>query len=148
MSGTGGVGNGAVSGTGGTSGSNSLSNTAAPAENHGNATGTSSANSGDQINGITQSGQCADGGVNINGPNSGVVSLGDNNKTNNNSGIVNGVLIQNLGGAKGAGKGAGAGPTTTLNAVNNLGNTNGQAVVGGKKGSAPNQNSTQTFISQ
>jgi len=65
----------------------------------------------------------------------------------NNSGEVLGVLIQNLGG-KGAGKGGGA--TTTINAVNNLGNANGQANVGGgkKAGSSPNQNSTQTFISQ
>ena len=59
---------------------------------------------------------------------------------------VLGVLIQNLGGKSG-GKGA---ATTTINAVGNTGNSNGQANVGaGKKaGSSPNQNSTQTFIAQ
>jgi len=77
------------------------------------------------------------------------VNVGNGNKTNNNSGVVNGVLIQNLGGSKGAGKGAGAGPTVNINAVNNLGNANGQ-VVGGKNsggGSSPNQNSSQNFNS-
>jgi hypothetical protein len=65
----------------------------------------------------------------------------------NNSGEVLGVLIQNLGG-KGGSKGGGA--TTTINAVGNTGNINGQANVGaGKKGgSSPSQNSTQTFIAQ
>jgi hypothetical protein len=147
------VGNGATSGAGGAGGSQAVTTTAAPAENHGNATGTSSANSGDQINGITQSGQCASNGVNIGGNNTGVVNNGHGNKVNNNSGEILGVLIQNLGG-KGGGKGGegrgkgGGGNTTTINAVNNVGNANGQAVVGGKKGSTPNQNSTQTFISQ
>jgi len=72
---------------------------------------------------------------------------------------VLGVLIQNLGGKGGSkdglltrdGKGGGgSSPTTTINAVNNFGNSNGQANVGaGKKGgSSPSQNSTQTFISQ
>ena len=41
---------------------------------------------------------------------------------------------------------AGKSVTTTINATNNVGNANGQAAVG--KGSKPNQNSTQTFISQ
>jgi len=141
------VGNGAVSGTGGAGGSQAVTTTAAPAENHGNATGTSSANSGDQINTISNAGQCASNGVNVGGLNTGVVNNGNGNKTNNNSGEVLGVLIQNLGGSKGAGKGAGSGPTTTINAQNNLGNTQGQAVVGGKNGStvSPNQNSSQNF---
>jgi len=86
-----------------------------------------------------------------------VVNNGNGNKVINNSGEVLGVLIQNLAG-KGGSKdglkegrgGAGSSPTTTINAVNNLGNANGQANVGGGKkgGSSPNQNSTQTFISQ
>jgi len=136
-----------------------VTTTAAPAENHGNATGTSSANSGDQTNGLTQSGQCASNGVNVGGNNTGVVNNGNGNKVLNNSGEVLGVLIQNLGGKGGSkdglltrdGKGGGgSSPTTTINAVNNLGNSNGQANVGaGKKdGSSPSQNSTQTFISQ
>jgi hypothetical protein len=57
---------------------------------------------------------------------------------------VLGVLIQNLGNKTGTG--AGKDITTTINAVQNVGNANGQAAVG--KGSKPNQNSTQTFISQ
>ncbi len=53
------------------------------------------------------------------------------------------MLIQNLGSkASGTGKDV----TTTINATQNVGNANGQAAVG--KGSKPNQNSTQTFISQ
>jgi len=53
------------------------------------------------------------------------------------------VPIQNLGGkASGSGKSV----NTTINATQNVGNANGQAAVG--KGSKPNQNSTQTFISQ
>jgi hypothetical protein len=59
-----------------------------------------------------------------------------------NNGDVLGVLIQNLGSKAGSGKDI----TTTINAVGNVGNANGQAAVG--KGSKPNQNSTQTFISQ
>jgi hypothetical protein len=133
-----------------------VTTTAAPAENHGNATGTSSANSGDQINGLTQSGQCASNGVNVGGNNTGVVNNGNGNKVLNNSGEVLGVLIQNLGGKDGGkdgkvGRGSGgSSPTTTINAVNNFGNSNGQANVGGGKkgGSSPSQNSTQTFISQ
>jgi len=84
-----------------------------------------------------------------------VVTNGNGNKVINNSGEVLGVLIQKLGSGSGSGgekRGGGAGDvTTTINAVNNLGNANGQANVGaaGKKGgSTPNQNSTQTFISQ
>jgi hypothetical protein len=153
------VGNGAASGAGGAGGSQAVTTTAAPAENHGNATGTSSANSGDQINTLTQGGQCASNGVNVGGHNTGVVNNGNGNKVVNNSGEVLGVLIQNLGGKGGSrdgllsrdGKGGGgSSPTTTINAVQNFGNSNGQAVVGGgaKKGSTPNQNSTQTFISQ
>jgi hypothetical protein len=68
-----------------------------------------------------------------------------------NNGDVLGVLIQNLGSkAKdGAASGKSKDITTTINATNNVGNANGQAAVGGgKKGSTPNQNSTQTFISQ
>ncbi|HEX9545722.1 MAG TPA: hypothetical protein VF942_00205, partial [Acidimicrobiales bacterium] len=132
---------------GGNGGSPTLTNTAAPAENHGNATGTQSATSGDQINSITNSGQCASNGVNVGGQNTGVVNNGNGNKVLNNSGDVLGVLIQNQGGSKGAGKGAGGGPTTTINSVNNFGNTNGQAVVGGRNGStvSPNQNSSQNF---
>jgi len=61
-----------------------------------------------------------------------------------NNGDVLGVLIQNLGSK--AKDGASKDITTTINAVNNVGNANGQAAVG--KGSKPNQNSTQTFISQ
>ncbi len=153
------MGNGATSGAGGAGGSQAVTTTAAPAENHGNATGTSSANSGDQINSLTQSGQCASNGVNVGGNNTGVVNNGNGNKVLNNSGEVLGVLIQNLGGKGGSkdglltrdGKGGGgSSPTTTINAVNNFGNSNGQANVGaGKKGgSSPSQNSTQTFISQ
>ena len=153
------MGNGATSGAGGAGGSQAVTTTAAPAENHGNATGTSSANSGDQINGLTQSGQCASNGVNVGGNNTGVVNNGNGNKVLNNSGEVLGVLIQNLGGKGGSkdglltrdGKGGGgSSPTTTINAVNNFGNSNGQANVGGGKkgGSSPSQNSTQTFISQ
>jgi len=93
----------------------------------------------------------------VGGQNTGVVNLGNGNKVLNNSGEVLGVLIQKQvsgagGGEKGkAGKGGGAGDVnTTINAVQNVGNSNGQANVGaaGKKGSTPNQNSTQTFISQ
>jgi len=96
----------------------------------------------------------------VGGQNTGVVNVGNGNKVLNNSGEVLGVLIQKQvsgsgsGGEKGkVGRGGGgAGDvTTTINAVNNLGNANGQANVGaaGKKGgSTPNQNSTQTFISQ
>jgi hypothetical protein len=123
--------------------------------NTGSAQGNSSANSGPQSNTLTTGGQCASNGVNIGDLNTGVVNNGNGNKVNNNSGEVLGVLIQNLGGkgggkgAEGRGKGGGGGNTTTINAVQNLGNTNGQAAVGGaKKGSTPNQNSTQTFISQ
>jgi hypothetical protein len=71
-----------------------------------------------------------------------------------NNGNVLGVLIQNLGSSKakdGVEKyvGKGGDVTTTINATGNVGNANGQAAVGaGKKGSTPNQNSTQTFISQ
>jgi hypothetical protein len=67
-----------------------------------------------------------------------------------NNGDVLGVLIQNLGSkAKDGATGTSKDITTTINAVQNVGNANGQAVVGGgKKGSTPNQNSTQTFISQ
>jgi hypothetical protein len=128
-------------------GSQAVAATAGPAENHGAATGTSLANSGDQINGITQNGQCASNGVNVGGNNTGVVNNGNGNRVVNNSGEVFGVLIQNLG-AKGGGKGAGA--TTIINAVGNTGNVSGQANVGGGKkgGSSPNQNSNQTFISQ
>jgi hypothetical protein len=60
-----------------------------------------------------------------------------------NNGDVLGVLIQNLGSKAG---GSGKNVTTTINAQGNVGNANGQAAVG--KGSKPNQNSTQTFISQ
>ena len=109
-------------------------------------------NSGNQATGITQSGQCADAGINVGGQNLGVVNLGNGNKSVLNNGAVNGVLIQNLGskaaaakdgvaGEKGYGKGD---VTTTINATNNTGNANGQAAVG--KGSKPSQNSTQTFI--
>ena len=141
------MGNGATSGAGGAGGPQAVTTSAGAANNQGSATGNSSANSGEQINGITQSGQCASNGVNVNGFNSGVVNNGSGNKVVNNSGEVLGVLIQNLGG-KGGSKGGG--PVTTINAVQNFGNSNGQAVVGGggKKGSTPNQNSTQTFISQ
>jgi len=55
------------------------------------------------------------------------------------------VLIQNLG-SKAKDAASSKDITTTINAVNNTGNINGQAAVG--KGSKPNQNSTQTFISQ
>jgi hypothetical protein len=68
--------------------------------------------------------------------------LGNGNKSVINNGDISGVLIQNLGKAKDGTKDV----TTTINAVNNTGNINGQAAVG--KGSKPNQNSTQTFISQ
>jgi len=138
----------AAAAPGGAGGSQSQTNTAGPAENHGNATGTSSANSGDQATGITQSGQCADNGINIGGQNLGVANLGNGNKSVINNGDVLGVLIQNLGSKAKDGVAAGGGKdvTTTINAVNNVGNANGQAAVG--KGSKPNQNSTQTFISQ
>ena len=53
-----------------------------------------------------------------------------------------GVLIQNLGSKASGAKDI----TTTINAVNNVGNANGQATAG--RGSRSNQNSTQTFISQ
>jgi len=77
-----------------------------------------------------------------------VANIGNGNKSIVNNGDVLGVLLQNLGGkAKdGAAPGSGKEITTTINAVNNVGNANGQAAVG--KGSKPNQNSTQTFISQ
>jgi len=76
-----------------------------------------------------------------------VNNIGNGNKTNNNSGNVLGVLIQNLGSkAKDGASGPSKDITTTINAVSNVGNANGQAAVG--KGSKPNQNSTQTFISQ
>jgi len=55
------------------------------------------------------------------------------------------VLIQKLGGNKSTG-GSSKDITTTINATNNVGNAAGQAAVG--KGSKPNQNNTQTFISQ
>ena len=150
------MGNGATSGAGGAGGPQAVTTSAGAANNQGSATGNSSANSGEQINGITQSGQCASNGVNVNGFNSGVVNNGRGNKVVNNSGEVLGVLIQNLGGRGGSkdglltrdGRGGGSSsPVTTINAVGNTGNSNGQAVVGGgKKGSTPNQNSTQTFI--
>ena len=128
-------------------GSPTVAATAGPADNRGDATSTSLANSGDQINGITQNGQCASNGVNVGGNNTGVVNNGNGNRVINNSGEVFGVLIQNLG-AKGGGRGGGA--TTIINAVGNTGNVSGQANVGGGKkgGSSPNQNSNQTFISQ
>jgi hypothetical protein len=90
--------------------------------------------------------------VNVGGQNLGVVNLGDGNKSVLNNGNVLGVLIQNLG-SKAAKDGVerykGSDITTTINAQGNVGNANGQAAVGaGKKGSTPNQNSTQTFISQ
>lgn len=128
----------------GPSGSQSQTNTAGPADNDGNATGASSANAGDQTTGITQSGQCADTGVNVGGQNLGTVSLGNGNKSVINNGDVLGVVIQNLGGKSKTGTSPSI--TTTINAVNNVGNANGQAAVG--KGSKPSQNSTQTFISQ
>jgi hypothetical protein len=62
-----------------------------------------------------------------------------------NNGDVLGVLIQGIG-SKAKDGAASKDITTTINAVNNTGNINGQAAVG--KGSKPNQNSTQTFISQ
>jgi hypothetical protein len=75
------------------------------------------------------------------------VNLGNGNKSVINNGDVLGVLIQNLGSkAKDGASGASKDITTTINAVSNVGNANGQAAVG--KGSKPNQNSTQTFISQ
>ncbi|HEY4909925.1 MAG TPA: hypothetical protein VIJ73_10515 [Methylomirabilota bacterium] len=125
-------------------GSQAQTNTAGTAENDGNATGTSSVNPGDQATGITQSGQCADTGINIGGQNLGTVNLGNGNKTVINNGDVLGVVIQNLGGKARAGTSPSI--TTTINAVNNVGNANGQAGVG--RGSRPNQNSTQTFLSQ
>ena len=132
--------------TGGAGGGGAQSqiNTAGSAENDGNATGTSSANPGDQATGITQSGQCVDAAINVGGQNLGTVNLGHGNKTVINNGDVLGVLIQNLGGKQRAGHSPSV--TTTINAVNNVGNANGQAAVG--RGSRPNQNSTQTFISQ
>jgi len=134
--------------TGGNSGggSSTVAATAGPADNRGDATSTSSASSGDQINGILQNGQCASNGVNVGGTNTGVVNNGNGNRVVNNSGEVLGVLIQNSG-ARGGGKGGG---TTTINAVGNTGNVSGQVNVGGgrRSGSSPNQNSNQTFISQ
>jgi hypothetical protein len=72
--------------------------------------------------------------------------VGNGNKSVINNGDVLGVLIQNLGSKAKDGIGGKGDVTTTINAVNNVGNANGQAAVG--KGSKPNQNSTQTFISQ
>jgi hypothetical protein len=128
-------------------GSPAVAATAGPAENQGDATSTSLANSGDQINGITQNGQCASNGVNVGGNNTGVINNGNGNRVVNNSGEVFGVLIQNFG-AKGGGKSGGA--TTIINAVGNTGNVSGQVNVGGGKkgGSSLNQNSNQAFISQ
>ena len=88
-------------------------------------------------------------------PRRGVNTVGNGNKTNNNTGVVNGVLIQGIGGGSGrdgvvpaiGGRG-GSSSSLVQNATNNLGNTNAQgAQGGGKKGSSPNQNSTQSFIS-
>src|SRR5215813_125203 len=92
--------------TGGNGGGGSpdQSTTAGPADNRGDAAGTSSATSGDQINGVLQSGQCASNGVNVGGINTGVVNNGNGNRVVNNSGDVFGVLIQNAGG-RGGGKG-------------------------------------------
>jgi hypothetical protein len=75
-----------------------------------------------------------------------VANIGNNNKSNINNGDVLGVIIQKIGGKTGSSEGKSKEITTTINAVNNVGNANGQAAVG--KGSKPNQNSTQTFISQ
>jgi hypothetical protein len=78
------------------------------------------------------------------GQNLGTVGLGNGNKSVINNGDVLGVVIQNLGGKSKTGTSPTI--TTTINAVSNVGNANGQAAVG--KGSKPNQNSTQTFISR
>src|SRR5215813_2855426 len=94
---------------------------------------------------ITANGQCADGGINIGGQNLGVANIGNNNKSLVNNGDVLGVLIQKLGGSKPAG-GSSKDITTTINSQGNVGNAVGQAAVG--KGSKPNQNNSQTFISQ
>ncbi|HTY76712.1 MAG TPA: hypothetical protein VMI34_02745 [Candidatus Bathyarchaeia archaeon] len=79
-----------------------------------------------------------------------MANIGNGNKSIVNNGDVLGVLIQKLGsGSKSSDAASGKSKgdvTTTINAVNNVGNANGQAAVG--KGSKPNQNSTQTFISQ
>jgi len=124
--------------------------TAGAAKNNGSATASSGANAGDQVNAINQNAPCADSGIAFSGTNSGVNNVGNGNKTNNNTGIVNGVLIQGLGGrgADGLTTGRGSSSTLTQNAVNNLGNVNAQGAQaqGGRKGSSPNQNSTQTFI--
>jgi len=127
----------------GAGGSQTQDNTAGSATNDGNASGTSSANAGDQSAGILQSGQCTDGGANVGGQNLGTVSLGNGNRGVINSGNVVGVLVQNAGGKSSPSR---ASTTTTLNATNNVGNANGQAAV--SRGSRPNQNSTQTFVSQ
>jgi hypothetical protein len=155
----GGVGNGATSGPGGTGGAATQTATSAPAKNTGSVTGSSSANSGDQISQVNQTAPCADHGIAFSGTNSGVNTVGNNNRTNNNSGQVNGVVIQGIGGSSldiglgltrdGILGGRGSSQSSVVqNAVNNLGNTNAQAAQaqGGKKGSSPNQNSTQNFI--
>jgi hypothetical protein len=74
-----------------------------------------------------------------------VANIGNNNKSNVNNGDVLGVLIQKIGGSKPDG-GSSKDITTTINATQNVGNAAGQAAVG--KGSKPNQNNNQTFISQ
>jgi len=74
-----------------------------------------------------------------------VANIGNNNKSLVNNGDVLGVLIQKLGGSKPAG-GSSKDITTTINSQGNVGNAVGQAAVG--KGSKPNQNNSQTFISQ
>src|SRR5262249_41352586 len=141
----------AAAAPGGAGGSQTQSTTAASATNDAPATGNSTANSGAQSTGITQSGQCAANGINIGGQKLGVANLGNGNKSIVNNGDVLGVLLQNLGdktkdGVAKEGSGYGSKSiTTTINAVNNVGNANGQAAVG--KGSKPNQNSTQTFNS-
>ena len=73
-----------------------------------------------------------------------MANIGNNNKSNVNNGDVLGVLIQKIGGKTDTG--ASKDITTTINATNNVGNAAGQAAVG--KGSKPNQNNNQTFISQ
>jgi len=94
----------AAAAPGGAGGSQSQTNTAANAINTGNANGSSTANSGNQATGITQSGQCADAGINIGGQNLGVANVGNGNKSVLNNGNVLGVLIQNLGSKAGAAK--------------------------------------------
>ena len=126
-------------------GSQTQSNTAGSASNDGTPTGTSTANTGDQGAGITQSGQCADSGANVGGQNLGIVNVGSSNRGVLNNGDVLGVVVQNLGGNSRLSQGRSS-VTTTINATNNVGNANGQAAVG--KGSRPNQNSSQTFLSQ